>query len=74
MSSSLIPRDNGLYNSVEYWDNRYQNCGQSESQSYDWLVDYSNVKPIIEKNVPKSASILMLGKIFFRYLSSIEYI
>ena len=63
MSSSLIPRDNGLYNSVDYWNKRYESCGQNESQSYDWLVDYSNVKHIIEKNVPKTASILMLGKI-----------
>ena len=62
MSSSHIPSDNRLYNSVDYWDKRYESCGQSESQSYDWLVGYSDVKHIIEKCVPKTGSVLMLGK------------
>ncbi|XP_054165090.1 EEF1A lysine methyltransferase 4-like [Oppia nitens] len=64
MSSSLIPNDNHMYNSVDYWDKRYESVGQradSDNESYDWLVDYSNIKHIINQLIPKTASLLMLG-------------
>ncbi|CAG2110094.1 unnamed protein product [Medioppia subpectinata] len=64
MSSSLIPKDNHSYNSVDYWDKRYSSVGQGcdgETREYDWLVGWTDIRHIVEKCVPKSAQILMLG-------------
>jgi hypothetical protein len=49
--------DNSKYSKVEYWNERYE-----DENEYDWLGDYSAIKPLILEWIPdKAKSILMLG-------------
>ncbi|GMH42413.1 hypothetical protein BSKO_10332 [Bryopsis sp. KO-2023] len=45
------------YGKQDYWDDRYT----QEPTSFEWYQGYWGLKPILEKHVPKDASILQIG-------------
>lgn len=58
----LIPEETKEYRTKEYWNWRYTQSGESEK--YDWLLDSSKVKPILDKALSengKDTQILNLG-------------
>jgi len=48
--------DNTQYKRQEYWDERFQT-----EDDYEWLCDYNDVKHYINTDIPKDASVLILG-------------
>ncbi|XP_020585888.1 methyltransferase-like protein 13 [Phalaenopsis equestris] len=54
-SSASHPYD---YGDAEYWDARYWEQGGS---SFDWYQRFSALRPIINKLIPSSSKILMVG-------------
>jgi 2-polyprenyl-3-methyl-5-hydroxy-6-metoxy-1,4-benzoquinol methylase len=64
--STSIPTDNTVYSKVEYWNNRF-----IQEDNYEWIADYSTIKPLLctvaeelgkRLNKPRERlSILMLG-------------
>nr|XP_020489774.1 EEF1A lysine methyltransferase 4 [Labrus bergylta]XP_020489775.1 EEF1A lysine methyltransferase 4 [Labrus bergylta] len=51
-----LPEDNSRYKDVDYWDERYKT-----EQCYDWLGGFSKFQHLLEKNVKKEDSILIIG-------------
>jgi hypothetical protein len=48
------------YSSLEYWDRRYTS---EKNQSYDWLLQYTQIKPILYPRIHdnRDAEFLILG-------------
>jgi EEF1A lysine methyltransferase 4 len=46
------------YGDPEYWEKRYE---EQKGKTFDWLEDYSSLKPIIKELVDPSGKILILG-------------
>lgn len=46
------------YGDKDYWDKRYL---KQDKKTFDWLEDFSSLRPLIEKFVKKNNQILMLG-------------
>jgi 2-polyprenyl-3-methyl-5-hydroxy-6-metoxy-1,4-benzoquinol methylase len=46
------------YGDPKYWDKRYK---QHEGSTFDWLEDFTTLKPLIIEHGTKDAKILMLG-------------
>ncbi|GAM24960.1 hypothetical protein SAMD00019534_081350 [Acytostelium subglobosum LB1] len=58
-TSKDVPKDNKLYGTKDYWEQRYQ---QEATTTYDWLKTYKDLKPFFETCLgDRSASMLMLG-------------
>ena len=57
MSDSFIPKRLGDYREREYWESRYQ----KDNGTYDWLLKYENVKPLLQPHLSPSLQILNLG-------------
>ena len=48
--------DNTQYKRQEYWDERFQT-----EEKYEWLCGYSHAEQYLNEDVPKDASVLILG-------------
>lgn len=58
MSDGFIPKRLGEYRELEYWEARYQ----QDKGTYDWLLKYENVKPLLLPHLTSSSlQILNLG-------------
>lgn len=53
----LIPKRICEYREREYWDRRYN----SDSSHYDWLITYSNIRPILDSHIRTFDRILNVG-------------
>ena len=57
MDKDFIPKRLEEYREREYWDRRYT----SDSSHYDWLLTYSNIRPILNSYIRTSDRILNVG-------------
>lgn len=55
--SNFIPKRLGEYREKEYWERRYQ----QDSGTYEWLLKYTNVKPLLVPHLQSTDRILNLG-------------
>ena len=46
------------YGDKNYWDRRYE---AEEGKTYDWILDFSELKPFLEKYLKPSDKIINMG-------------
>jgi hypothetical protein len=46
------------YGDPKYWDKRYRN---NEGTMFDWLEDYTSLKPLLKDIITPESKILILG-------------
>lgn len=54
----MEPEKNSEYRSIKYWEKRYEKESRS---SYEWFLDYTQVKPIILPFLRRETQILDIG-------------
>lgn len=52
------PKNNEIYSRQDYWTARFD-----QEVTYEWLVDYKQIKNIINGHVDKNSAILILGEL-----------
>lgn len=54
----FIPEENSDYHSINYWNNRF-----AQEENYEWCGGYSSFQTLFNQYVPKTDSILIVGKL-----------
>lgn len=53
----FIPVENSDYHSIDYWNQRF-----AQEENYEWCGGYSNFQTLFNQYVPRTDSILIVGK------------
>jgi len=64
MSGRISAHSNEDYDSVDYWNKRYE-----IEDEFEWCKDYEELKSLFSQTINKNDSILILG-IYFPYETS----
>jgi SAM-dependent methyltransferase len=57
MGDAHIPKRLGAYRKVDYWNQRYK----EDTDTYDWLMNFEKLRPLIRPLIKESDRILILG-------------
>ncbi|PRP78675.1 Endothelin-converting enzyme 2 [Planoprotostelium fungivorum] len=56
-STRVIPEDNRVYATQQYWEDRYK----AEPEPFDWFKEWPELKEVLSKYINHSESVLMAG-------------